>query len=167
MSKNALTLEQRVVAVLEGDAQSPDIAALIEETEAAIIEAEGAAESERTRALDPALSPDPVRARDAMQAAEFALERLRTLLPRLRERIGQVDAAERLARWRAEAEGIRAKRDALTAELAEVYPNLVDQLVDLLTRIKAVDTEIQRLGQAPDGSGGLGRVGGTASASRS
>jgi hypothetical protein len=44
--------------------------------------------------------------------------------------------------------------------LAETDPKLGDQLVDILTRIKAVDEEIARLGGAPDGSGGVPHVGG-------
>ena len=47
---------------------------------------------------------------------------------------------------------LKGKRDALTAELAETDPKLGDQLVDILTRIKAVDEEIARLG----GAGGAG-----------
>ena len=55
---------------------------------------------------------------------------------------------------------LKGKRDALTAELAETDPKLGDQLFDILTRIKAVDEEIARLGGAPDGSGGVPHVGG-------
>jgi hypothetical protein len=44
--------------------------------------------------------------------------------------------------------------------LAETDPKLGDQLFDILTRIKAVDEEIARLGGAPDGSGGVPHAGG-------
>ena len=43
-------------------------------------------EEERTKALDPALSPDPKAARQAMEDAAFTRDRLKTLLPRLEAR---------------------------------------------------------------------------------
>ena len=55
---------------------------LIAETETAIAAADEVAEAEREKALDPALSPDPKAAREAIQAAELARDRLRTLLSR-------------------------------------------------------------------------------------
>jgi hypothetical protein len=61
--------------------------------------------------------------------------------------LGGVLAGESWRAWRVLL--IAAKRDALTAELAGVYPGLVNQLVDLLTRIKAGDAEIERLGRRP------------------
>jgi predicted transcriptional regulator len=82
------SLEKRIAAALVGDdVSSTDLAALVAETEAAFSQAEATAEAERTKALDPALSPDARAAREAMQSAEFSRDRLRTVLPRLQARL--------------------------------------------------------------------------------
>jgi hypothetical protein len=162
----SITLERQIAVALADDVNSADVAALIEETEAAIAQADATAEAERVRALDPALSPDPVKAREAMQAAEFARDRLHLQLPRLGARLAQVEAAERLAQWHVEGSALKARRDALVVELAEVYPRVVDQLVDLFTRATAVDEEIARLGVSPDGRSAVPPVGGAGVAER-
>jgi hypothetical protein len=53
-----------------------------------------------------------------------------------------------LEQWRADCEVHKVKRDALAAELREVYPRAVAEIVDLLTRIAANDAELFRLHQA-------------------
>ena len=58
------------------------IAALISETETAIVAADQDAKLEQERVLDPLASPDPKAAREAMQAAEFVQTWLRTALLR-------------------------------------------------------------------------------------
>ncbi len=86
----------------------------------------------------------------AMQAAEFSRERLRTVLPRLRNRLRQVQAAEYTAQWRRDFERVEVKRDTLASEFAELYPKLVAQLIDLFRRVEAVDSECSRVnGSAP------------------
>ena len=67
------TLEQRIVAALaDNTPQARTLANLIQETELAIVEAEAQATTQQQRALDPILSPDPIKAREA---AEFAAVR--------------------------------------------------------------------------------------------
>jgi hypothetical protein len=65
MSTPAPTLEQRIATA---DAKLSDLSKLITETETAIAAADKTAEEERTKALDPALSPDPKVAREIQQA---------------------------------------------------------------------------------------------------
>jgi predicted transcriptional regulator len=146
------TLERRIGAALTStDITSTDLAALIAETESAIATADKTAEEERAKALDPALSPDPKAAREAMQDAEFSRDRLKTLLPRLQARHKQLRAKEYEARWYAELEEVEAKRDALVEEL-HVYPAMVAKLVDILSRIPAIDADVSRInGSAPSG----------------
>src|ERR1035437_3040020 len=85
-----LMLEQEIVAALsDADINSSDLSALIERTEAAIPEADQAAEAARSNALDPVLSPDARAAREAMAAAEFDRDRLYVFLARLQERLRQ------------------------------------------------------------------------------
>jgi hypothetical protein len=154
-AKPMSALEKRIAAALGGnDATSADLATLIADAEAAIGQADANAEAERSRALDPALSPDARAAREAMQSAEFSRDRLRTVLPRLQTRHQQAAALERLTQWRADYELLKVKRDALAVELGEVYPKVVRKLVSLFTRLKANDAELSRLHQArPSGAG--------------
>jgi hypothetical protein len=146
-----LMLEQEIVAALaDANISSNDLSSLIERTEAAIAQADAAAIAERTKALDPVLSPDAKAAREAMAAAEFNRDRLHTLLPRLQERLQQIQAAEYAARWEADFEQVEARRNELVQEYAATYPRLVAQLVDLFERIEAVDKEASRInGSAP------------------
>jgi hypothetical protein len=51
--------------------KSLDVEALIQEVKAAITAADGTAEAQRVKALDPVASPDPARARAAMEDAAF------------------------------------------------------------------------------------------------
>jgi hypothetical protein len=142
------------------DVTSADLATQIADAEAAIAAADRAAETERTNALDPALSPDAKAAREAMQANKFGRDRLRTVLPRLEVRHREIAAAEYLAQWRADYEVLKVKRDALAAELASTYPTVVAQLVDLFTRIEANDAEISDLHLARPSGAGLHLLGG-------
>jgi hypothetical protein len=146
------TLEKRIASALGGETTAADLAALVTETEAVITQAGTTAETERTKALDPALSPDPKAAREGMQAAEFIRDRLRTVLPRLQARLSEVQAVEYAARWEPDFRQVEAARDALAAELAATYPSVVAQLIDLFTRIRACDAEVGRInGAAPPG----------------
>jgi hypothetical protein len=85
-------LEQQIASALSSDTTSDVIAHLITEVETAIIAADKAAEAERDKALDPLASPDPVKARAAMEDATFTRDRLRTVLPRLQQRFSEVKA---------------------------------------------------------------------------
>ena len=145
-------LEARITAALSDDIASADVAALITETEAAIAAADAAAEAERVKALDPIASPDPAKARTAMEDAAFTRERLRTVLPRLQARLKQVVAAEYAAKWEPDYKQVEALRDALAAEMREVYPRVKELLVSLFQRMAECDRECSRInGLAPDG----------------
>jgi len=139
------TIERRIAAALTSDIPSADIAALVAETEAAISQAEAAAEAEREMALDPLASPDAAKARTAMEDAAFTRDRLRTVLPRLQARLSEVKAAEYAARWESDFRQVEARRDELANEYAATYPRLVAQLVDLFECIEAVDKEVSRI----------------------
>jgi hypothetical protein len=103
------------------------------------------------RAHDPIASPDPVKARAAMEEAAFTRDRLRTALPRLHARLKVMEAAEYLARWEPEYERVKAVRDALAAEMQEIYPPAVAQLADLFRRAAECDRECSRInGSAPN-----------------
>src|SRR5262249_52985700 len=101
------------------------------------------AESERAKALDPTLSPDPKAAREAMQTAEFARDRLRTVLPRLQKRYERVASAERKAAWVEQYDAIKVEHDAAVTDLRNLYPKVVGELVDLLSRIRELDARVR------------------------
>jgi hypothetical protein len=132
---------------------------LIAETEAAITVADATASAERTKSLDPVLSPDAKAAREAMAAAEFARERLKTLLPRLQARCQEVQAQEYLTQWRSDYEKLTVKRDGLAEELRTIYPEFETKITDLFTRIAANDAELSRLHQARPGGVALHLLG--------
>jgi hypothetical protein len=141
-------LEKRITAALADDVVSADLAGLIAETEATITRADATAEMEHTKALDPMLSPDAKAAREAMQDAEFARDRLRTVLPRLQARLTEVLEAEEFARWLPQQRAVEARRNELAAKLRELYLPFVEKIVPLMLEIETVDQEIWRVNQA-------------------
>jgi predicted transcriptional regulator len=149
LAETPITLEQEIVAALaDADVRSSDLSALIERTEAAIPEADEAAETARKMALDPAMSPDPKTARAAMEDAAFTGARLKTLLPRLQARYQEAQAQEYLTEWRSDYEKLKGKRDGLADELRTIYPEFETKIAALFTRIAANDAELSRLHQA-------------------
>jgi hypothetical protein len=145
-----VSLETRIATALTKMIKSADLATLITEVEDAILAAEKAVEQARVRALDPIVL-DPG-ARTALQDAEFLTQRLQVALPRLGQRLEEIQAAEHAAEWEPEFERVKARRDELARECAELYPTVTDQLVDLFKRISECDGEISRInGAAPSG----------------
>ena len=111
------TLDDRIAAAFGNGVKSDDVAALITETEAAVVSANEAADRARTRALDPALSAKGVaEARRSMEDAAFARDRLQAAVPRLQERLAKLRAAEEDARRWAAYEKAKAERDRLAEE---------------------------------------------------
>jgi hypothetical protein len=148
MSKPS-TLESRIATALTAtDIKSSNLATLIAETEAAITTADKIAEEERTKALDPIASPDATKAREAMQAAEFSRDRLRTVLPRLQAKHKEVNEQEHAVAWTADYAAVKARRDAAAQMLRERYPAIVDELVTLMTNIASTDKEVERVNAA-------------------
>src|SRR5262245_25293425 len=148
MSK-PFTLESRIATALTAtDIKSSNLATLIAETEAAITTADKTAEEERTKALDPIASPDATKAREAMQAAEFSRDRLRTVLPRLMAKHKEVKEQEHAAAWMADYAAVKVKRDAAAEQLRERYPAIVAELVALMADIAATDKEVDRINVA-------------------
>jgi hypothetical protein len=143
------TLEQRIAAALaDNKIDSSALATLIAETEAATADADKAAIQAREQALDPIASPDPTKARAAMEQASFTRDRLRNVLPRLQQHFKEVSSQEEYTRWVAGYEQIKIKRDAAAAELRTIYPEFASKLVDLLLRIEVVDREVVRVRSA-------------------
>jgi hypothetical protein len=139
---NGLDREHRLSSAIDGAATSAELATLLREAEAAIVDAEQEAVRLRESAFDPQLAPDPVQARDQMESASLMAGRLRTLHARLLRRQGEVSAAERLANWRIQAADLKRERDDLALKLDEHYPAAIAKLVDLFTQMTALDAKL-------------------------
>jgi hypothetical protein len=146
-----LSLEQRIAVALRDDIKSDAVAALIQEVGAAAQAADENATKVRDQALDPAVAVDTTKVATAVATAMLTRDRLQAALPHLHARHEQLQAKEYEARWYAELEEVEAKRDALVEEL-RVYPAMVAKLVNILSRIPAIDAEVSRINcSAPPG----------------
>jgi hypothetical protein len=102
------------------------------------------AERSRKYALDPVLSVNDVAdARRQMEDAAFRCHRLQAAVTRLRERLEQLKAQEEDQRRQLVYDRVKAERDKLAAELAEIYPPFAHKLAELLPWIAANDREIE------------------------
>jgi chromosome segregation ATPase len=146
-----LNLEKRIAAALGEPTNSAALAELIAEIETAIPAAQEAVEQARTRMLDPRRQVDG-KARQALQDALLAVDRLQASLPPLQQRAAEVYSAEELERWRPKAEALQAERDDLAQKLAALYAPFAREIVPLLGTIESLDVKIRQLNLAsPDG----------------
>ena len=146
-----LTIEQRIVVALRDTIKSDAVAELIQEVEEAAQTADENATKVRDQALDPAVAIDTTKVATAVATAMLTRDRLQASLPHLHARHKQLQAKEYEVRWYAKLEEVEAKRDALVEEL-RVYPAIAAKLVDILSRIPAIDAEVSRInGSAPSG----------------
>jgi len=151
------TIEQKCVAALTAEPPPTldQLLTLIAETEAGITEADTAAEVARAKFLDPIETPDINKARAVVEATEFTGDRLRSLLPRLKDKHREVEAAEDVREWRIDFAALAEERNALAKELRETYPAAVAALVSLFARIGANDAALSQLhGSRPSGAKG-------------
>jgi hypothetical protein len=144
----AAPLESRIAAALAGPVTSAVLAALVRETEMAIGAADKDAKEARERALDPVASPDPTKAREAMEAAEFARDRLKTVFPRLQSCFDKVSAQETYDAWIVEYERVKQFRDAAADELKAIYLPFLAAMTDLLLKVEIIDAEVRRINAA-------------------
>jgi hypothetical protein len=147
------SLEQRVAAALaDPELGSEPLVKLIAEVEAAAQQADAAAAKARVDALDPAVAVDVVEAGAAVVAAELRRDRLNAALPKLREANRRAWAREYEISWRESFEALEGELDVLAAELAEVYPDCVRRLVDILGKVPGLNASISHLNShAPPG----------------
>lgn len=141
-----MTIEQRITAALRNQTiTAVALAELIVDTSAAIEAAELAAETARKRALDPTRSPDPAQARQAMEDAEFAVQRLRSMRPRLQQRYERVADHEEYQSWAAQFDPLVPKHKAAAERLRAIYQQVVAELIPALAEARAVDAEVHRV----------------------
>jgi hypothetical protein len=136
--KAPMTLDSRVAEAIKTAASSAAIAALLDETARAVHEAQNAAMACEARAGDPNIATD----RGELEDARYRVARLQAFGDHLAAAHAEALAREREAERRAAYEAVRRERDALAAELADVYPALAAELADLLSRIAANDARV-------------------------
>ena len=141
------TLEQRIAAALTlADITSSDLDKLIAEAKAAAQSADENATKAREQALDPALTIDVVKVGAEVAAAELSRDRLRAALHRLRARYTEIRKQEDVAAWKAEAEKLAVRRDALRMEFMRILPaELIIQIAEQLSAMRKFDKEIDAL----------------------
>ena len=136
-------LDDRIAAAFADGAKSNDVATLIKDTENATTSASDLAEQARNHALDPTLSNSELNdARKCMDDAAFRCDRLQAAMGKLRERLAQLKDQEENARRQVAYDKVKAVRDDLAKELADLYPAFAQKLAELLPRIAANDREI-------------------------
>jgi hypothetical protein len=137
------TLAERIAAALSDETTSPNLAELINEVEAAAASADEKIAEARARALDPTVIDAD--ARTALADAEFNRDRMQAALPQLHTRHQHAVARERAAAWDGEYTEVVTRYNALADEWREAYPPILDKLVDLCARAKALTLEIGRI----------------------
>src|SRR4029077_19310435 len=120
------SLDERIAAAFAIGARSADVATLIKNTERAASSAAEFAEQARNHALDPTLSRSQLKdARNCMADAAFKRDRLQAALGKLKERLKQLLEQEENAQRQVIYDKLKAERDQLAKEYADLYPTLV------------------------------------------
>jgi hypothetical protein len=146
---NKPTIEGRIAGMLSAvEAKSDAIAALITEVEVAAQEADATATKTREEALDPATVIDAAKVGASLVTAELTRDRLRAALPRLLQQLKHAREREYTEGWLKDYAAVKARRDAVAQQLRERYPQLVEELVTLMTSITATDKEVERINVA-------------------
>src|ERR1700683_3026774 len=134
------SLEQRIATSLANtNAGSTDLAELIVSVEQAIVSAEQPLADTRTRLLDLIGVPDPSEAREQLIVTELARDRLRAILPRLRDKLQACLASEHAARWAEDYRRVKAKVEEAAREFAEIYSDAVADLIAIFAVAAALD----------------------------
>jgi hypothetical protein len=148
-----MSIEQKISSALANpNIGSTDLIELIAEVAEAADAAEKSAAAEKEKALDLIASPDGRKAHETLVAAELIRDRLKTILPKLRNRLTEALATERHARWLTDYQRAEKLRDQAAQKFARHYPELLDNLVALFHEAEEVDKECARVNSsAPRG----------------
>jgi hypothetical protein len=149
-TKPLLSLDERVAAAMAAPDSPPSIFAdLIAEVDVVAKHSDQQSREARALSVDSTVV-DPA-ARSRAVDAELIAERHRNAITALQERHSAAVTREQLAAWHADADRVQAVRDQLSAELADRYPAITAELVDLFSRIAASDREIARINASAPG----------------
>jgi len=142
LAKSPTFEEVLVDALTDHTIDSNALYDLVEETKTAITVAENDAKIAKAAALDPLQSPDPVSARATMENAEFKAARLKSILPRLQERVVEVGDREEIMAWHARLDPLALKVTEAATKLTTVYAKLTAELVPLFAEIERLDSQV-------------------------
>lgn len=150
----AKPLDQRIVAAMGHGARATDIVGLIEEIGKSITEAEGRFKLADELSKSASASEDEAEAA-ADEAAKLSrkIVRLKAKQDQLRDRHIELQNSERSKRLKAEYAEVLQRRDQLAADLKERWPAICAELVELIERINASDTECHRINGSIHGYG--------------
>lgn len=137
-------LQEEIARAFSRSTPSELVASLIERAQSAVKAADERAATAREAALNPALSGAEVdQRRREMEDAVFQSDRLAEatsqLGGRLKEMLREEEDAARWCRY----EQAKLDRDALAAEINDLYPVISRQLADLAERIAANDRAVE------------------------
>src|SRR5262249_35020565 len=132
-------------ALTNSNIGSTDLIELIAEVAEAADAAEKKAAAEKEKALDLVASPDIDKAHEAIVAAELSRDRLKAILPKLRNRLAEALATEQHARWLVDYQRVEKLRDQAAEKFARQYPELLDNLVALFRNTDEIDKECARV----------------------
>ena len=150
-NKQPPTLEQRIKVALDNQIGSEALIELIRDTEAAAQDMDQAITTERARLLDIAQCSDPAEARERIATLETSRDRLRHMIPRLKEKLSTVLASEACDKWQAACNKVKAEQEALLDEYADVhqaYRSAKAKRDDLIRRMEDCDLDCERVNDA-------------------
>lgn len=148
------TLPERIALALAGNGTpitAEALSSLFDQVADALLDAEVALAQAEAKAFDPTVLDAGT---ETLQAARHHRDRLAAAVQALRTKHQQVTAQERKVAWNRDADVAEQKRDDLTEEFAQTYPELVSQLIELFQRVRVMDQETERInGEAPNSEG--------------
>jgi hypothetical protein len=100
---------------------------------------------------------DPAVASGRIVAAELARDRLRNVLPRLKEKLATMRHSEACAAWRSELESMTAARDRINEKLSyQRYVDLAKQIVAMLRQAAELNAMVDEVnGRRPASEVGM------------
>ena len=143
MSKNEMTIEERITHAMIEETASAEVLVLLEQLEAAIEQHGRAAAAAHDSAMN--LTSDPDVAEKTWRSAELKRDRLKGALPRLEARYHALKEAEDLGVWRLKYFAVKNDAYAIAKQFNEQIPQLFGAIADLFQRMAEVDKSINAL----------------------
>jgi hypothetical protein len=151
---DTVKLEKRIAAAISnGNAGSAELSELVSEVELAQITATAIAEREREKAVDILSSSDIEAAHKAVVAAELARDRLKAILPRLKDKLAISLVDETKARHAAHGVRLQTKIEEVATQFRDTYSPAVKTILELFVEIRELEAEVSmHSAQAPPGA---------------
>jgi len=146
------SLYSRIAAALSVDNPTRDeLVTLVREATEALAAAEETVRVE-TECAEDIENLDPEASELRIIRAKRIMARLQKAIPRLRERVQQIDTAEYAMAWHQQVDQLELERNKLAKQLLETYVPVLQNLIDLFGQIDINATAIDELhARAPAG----------------